>query len=234
MMKPRHIVLTPRGRSKRRANAGVTVANVLSAAFLILACQAPVPADSDSALVWGIVRIVPRDGVTPVRADDPAYADRRLQDVEFVDYERPGFVVVYSDGPAPDDVAEVAIRETRHRIRITPERSVAGRAGTISIRNETLQAQVVSDPAQGIMRSVAPSEEFLIRDPDPGLHSLYVLGHPGLHADVFVAPGPFTLGAWHPRFPEISHQVRLDAGESLRRDLRLGVDVSKRIELNGE
>jgi hypothetical protein len=237
----------------RSATAVFTAPIALSTVLVLSACQTPAPADSNSALVWGVVRLVPRDGVTPVRADDSAYADRDLRDVEFVDYERPGFVVVHTNGPAPDDIAAISIRDAGRQIRISPEESVAGRAGTISIRNETLQSLVVSDPAQGVMRSLGPDEEFLIRNPSEGLHSLYVVGHSELRADVFIAPGPFALASsrgryelrnlepgsrelrvWHPRFPPVSHQLWLEAGESLHRDLRLGVDVGRKVELDVE
>ena len=57
------------------------------AALVLLACAGvPDPPAPGTAQVWGHLRLVPREGVTPVGQGGASYGDRRLRDVEFVDY----------------------------------------------------------------------------------------------------------------------------------------------------
>jgi hypothetical protein len=61
---------------------------------LALACAGAPHADPDTGLVFGGVRLVPKAGAERAGA---SYGDRRLRDVERVDYQQPGFSLVFAD-----------------------------------------------------------------------------------------------------------------------------------------
>jgi hypothetical protein len=212
--------------------------------LLLLACVGPpgAPAPGRSS-VFGEVRLVPREGVTPGAAGAGAYGDRRLRDVEFVDYSRPGFAVVYAEGPAPGGRAQLAIRGGAVRTRLEPEHAALGSRGSIAVENASDAAHVVSLPGVGFVHRLAPGEVAEVPVGGAGEQEVFLLDVPGAEARVFAAPGPYTvvsdsgryalrdlepgphrLAVWHPRFPPVSRVVDLPADAVVRVDLELGVD----------
>ena len=74
--------------------------------------------------------LVPPDGVDPVSGGGGSYGDRRMRDVVAVDYERPGFTVVYlEDEPSPGGRVEFTIRASEFGLRLEPEVDVVGVGG---------------------------------------------------------------------------------------------------------
>ena len=223
---------------------------VLALASVCLACTTPTSAPTSEGLasVTGTVRLVPRAGVEP-SSGDGAYGDRSLRDVEFVDYTRPGFSVVYSDGAPPADRAAIAIRASTSRLRMEPAENIAGPAGAILVHNDTDAPRIVSDPVEGLIREIAAGQTLRIEKPKPGLHTLHVVGEADLAARVFVAPGPFarvsargryvlrglapgphSLHAWHGRFAPVTHHLELLPNERRELDIAIGVDVVSEVD----
>ena len=87
--------------------------NAWLACALALACAGAPEADPGRALVFGSVRLVPKAGAELAPA---AYGDRRLRDVERVDYQQPGFSVVFADASGSARTR----RRRRSRSRRTP------------------------------------------------------------------------------------------------------------------
>lgn len=214
----------------------------------ISGCVKPNTSMPGRASVRGVVQLVPREGVVPAPAGKGAYGDRSLRGVELLDYSRPGFAVVYTDGDAPTDVVDIVIRETSHLTRLEPKQSVAGAAGSIRIHNETSEPHIVSDPIQGTLRTIKPNEVLVTDAPSAGFHAIHVIDRPGLQTGVFVAPGPYavvsprgryelndlevgrrTIRAWHGQFPTVSHLVHLRSDRQTRLDIQLGVDVESEV-----
>ena len=212
----------------------------------LLGCAAAPPPDppSGSATAWGFVRLVPREGVTP-RAPGAAspYADLALRDVEFVDYSRPGFAVVYLEGtPSPGGLATLRIRDGQLHPYLDPEHTAVGVGGTLRVENASASAHVLSLPDVDQVRRVEPGEAFEIELGLAGAHALFLLDVPEEKGQIFVAPGRFAVaaangrfelrdlppgrlrvGAWHPRFPPTARDLELVPGRALRVDLELGV-----------
>jgi hypothetical protein len=216
---------------------------VTAAALLALACAGAPPSGPPGAGgAWGYVRLVPREGVEV--GGGGAYGDRRLADVRFVDYSRPGFVVVYAEGEAaPAGRVELALRTRATGPRFEPERAAVGAGGTIAIRNETDAPQILAAREHGRLETVAPGATVVFDAAGAGDHGFSILSGHGADAHVFVAPGRFTVAsesgrfelvgvspgrhrlvAWHPRFPATAHWVELSAGQVRRLDIELGVD----------
>jgi len=212
--------------------------------LLLVACvsvpEQPAPGTSQA---YGRIRLVPREGVTPGSAGSASYGDRRLRDVEFVDYTRPGFAVVYvASGETPDGEIALAIRESRMGTTIEPALAAVGAAGRIAIRNDGTQSYVISYPAAGVVRPLAPGESAEFAVPRAGEQGLFVLDAPDAGATVFAAPGRFgiatpagrfrvndvtpgthELRVWHPRFPPVLRRVELAPNASVEVDFELGV-----------
>lgn len=236
---------TPFGEVLHRADRRLARRAALAVALTALACAGalPPPPAAGTASVWGTLRLVPREGVTPGSPGRSAYGDRRLRDVEFVDYEKPGFAVVFLErGPAPGGELRVSIEEERGRVRLDPLHGALGAGGVLVVANRTSEEHVVSDPTAGMLRRVGAGEELAVTAGDPGIHSIFLLDAPGAEATVFVSPGPYSvasergrfelrdlapgparLRAWHPRFPTASRPVDLVPGRVLQIDLELTV-----------
>ena len=214
------------------------------AALVLLACAGvPDPLAPGTAQVWGHLRLVPREGVTPVGQGGASYGDRRLRDVEFVDYVRPGFAVVYlQDEKPPGGLLEFSIRTSRVGTRIEPEHAAVGAGGRIVVHNASPDARVFSYPAAGLVRRIQPGESVELRVARVGEQGLFVLDAPDCRATVFAAPGAFDvvsasgqfaltdlkpgrreLRVWHPRFPPTVRHVELAPDSSVEVDLELGV-----------
>jgi hypothetical protein len=224
----------------------VAIRVVLFAA-LAFACASAAPPAPGKGRAWGFLRLVPREGVTPGAGGAGAYGDRRLREVEFVDYARPGFAVVYlEEGPSPGGTALLEIRASKLQVGLDPRHAAVGRGGTLVVRNATAASHVLSCPAAHVLRRIEPGAAAEIPLPQAGEQPVFLLdaaGSPGSAATVFVSPGPFAvtsergrfeladldpgrvqLHAWHPRFPPSSRWLTVAPDATTRIDLELGVD----------
>ncbi len=214
---------------------------------LVLACAGAPQADPGRALVFGSVRLVPKAGAERAGA---SYGDRRLRDVERVDYQQPGFSVVFADAPAAagTEPARVALESPAGRLRFSPAYAVTGLAHGVEVVNRTSEVRIVSAPAAGFVRSLAPGETAHVAPAEAGELELHALGGNAAPAVVFVAPGAFAqagadgryelrglapgaveIRAWHPRLPvSLAQRVEVAAGEALELDLEIGVDRAER------
>ena len=217
---------------------------VLAAAVAACASQAPAPPIAGTGTVWGYLRLVPREGVTPVKPGASPYADRRMADVEFVDYSKPGFAVVYVDeGRSPAGAAQLEIRTSGVRTRLDPTHAAVGAGGVLMVSNASGAAHVLSAPALQLVRRLEPGQQVEIAVPNAGEQSLFLLDVPRSEATVFVSPGPFvvvsadgrfelsglapgshTLLAWHPRFPPARAPLQIEPDSVVQLDLEMGVD----------
>jgi hypothetical protein len=231
--------------SKRRPRRSPwLVATLLCAATLACATGSPATPQAGTSTAWGYLRLVPREGVTPVKPGASPYADRRMRDVTFVDYSTPGFAVVHlADGASPGGKAELTIRTTGVRTRLDPSHAAVGVGGALVVHNESGAAHVLSAPTLGFVRRIEPGEALELSLPQPGEQSLLLLDVPRSEVSLFVASGPFAvvaadgryelaglapgrhqLQAWHPRFPPARTFVELAPDSIVQVDLELGVD----------
>lgn len=217
----------------------------LGASLLVcLACaSAPSAPTPGRATLFGDLKLVPRDGVHMPASNDGAYGDRRLRDVELVDYQRPGFAVVWLDGaPAPGTGARLTIRANEFETRLEPAWAALASGGTVTLVNASPEAHTVSCPSLGLVQRLAPGDELALRVAEVGAHGLFLLDQPQIEGGVFAAPGPFAVPtqtgrfelrdvapgaarvhAWHPRFPPVERSVDVAADQTLRIDLEMGV-----------
>jgi hypothetical protein len=230
------------------------------AVALLCACASSLPTPAPGrAAAFGAVRLVPRAGVTPATPGSHSYGDREFEGVEFVDYSKPGFVVVYVDTqdapqragserssssqPRAGDRALLSIRSGVTHAIFDPPHAALGAGGEIEVANQSDATHVVSCPAAGLVKRLAPGESIAIAAATPGEWPVYLLDVVGEQARIFAAPGPYRvvssagrfelldlepgrthLRAWHPRFPPASAWVDLALGKSQRVDLELRVD----------
>ena len=166
-------------------------APLFAALVLIVACAsgAPTPAAGRSG-VYGEVRLVPREGLA--LGGNGAYGDRRLRDVTLVDYSRPGYAVIYARGPTTGGLMELAIVQGALTTRIEPAQAALGTGGAIVVRNQAEHSHVVSAPALGLVRKLAPGERLRVAADVEGALHIFVLDEPGAASLVFVSPGPFA------------------------------------------
>jgi hypothetical protein len=214
----------------------------------LLACAgAPQLSMPGKSGVWGYVRLVPHEGVAAhdtAGASSGAYGDRRYADAELVDYSKPGFAVVWADGPTPPaSAARIGIRDGAAHAVFDPPHAALGVGGAIAVVNHSADAHLVSCPGARLVQRLAPGASLEIRAETAGEWALFLLDAGDERARVFAAPGPFQVvsaagrfalsdldpattrvHAWHPRFPPASVAVALAAGASARADLELRVD----------
>jgi hypothetical protein len=203
----------------------------------------PLPPHGTGTL-WGMVRLVPRHGVVPGPVEAGPYTDRRLRDVEFVDYGHPGFVVVWVDGrPRADTVSTVTIEASARGGKILPPYSAVPAGTAVTIRNADASAHTISCPALGIVHTLVPGEAMHLPPAPNGPVPIHLLDSTNATAVVFGAPGPLVvatpdgrwelrdlepgpqrLHAWHPRLPGAEHSVDVIDGRTIRVDLDLGVE----------
>jgi hypothetical protein len=187
------------------------------------------------------VRLVPHEGVAKSSGSN-AYGDRRLRDVRLVDYSKPGSSVVYLDvGGRPGGVANLAVEESLAGARLAPGFAVVGAGGEVAITNRSQSEAVLSLPALARVERLPAGEELTVIADRAGALEIFLLGSDE-PAKVWVAPGPwtrpdasgrfaltglapgrFTLHAWHPRLPSASADVELRAGETAAVDFAIGV-----------
>ena len=217
----------------------------LACAFA-LACAGAPRADPETALVFGSVRLVPKAGTELAPA---SYGDRRLRDVERVDYQQPGFSVVFAGaGGAGAAPAALVLEARAGRVRFAPAVAATDLGGGVEITNASGAAQIVSAPAAGFVQSLAPGATARVAPAEAGELELHVLGAKAAPAVVFVAPGAFAqvgadgryelrglapgaveIRAWHPRLPvSVGQRVVLAAGQALELDLEIGVDRAEK------
>lgn len=219
-------------------------ASIAACLGLALACaaggpSAPAPGTSQA---FGTVRLVPREGVTPGGASGGSYGDRRLRDVEFVDYSRPGFAVAYGEAASPPaGELTFAIEDWRISTRIEPEHGAVGAAGRVVVRNDSVDPHLVSYPAADLVQTLEPGETLTIPVPRAGEQALFLLDVEA-SATFFAAPGPFDvvsetgsyeldglqpgpqrLRVWHPRFPTAARDVVLEPDTRQAVDFEVGV-----------
>jgi hypothetical protein len=220
------------------------------ACVLLLACAGAPRAEPGTALVFGSVRLVPKAGAERAPA---SYGDRRLRDVARVDYQHPGFSVVFADAagaPAAAALAPAALAlEARAgRVRFAPAVAATDLAHGVAVSNRSGETRIVSAPAAGFVEALAPGETAQIAPSEAGELELHVLGVSAAPAVVFVAPGAFAqvgadgryelrglapgareIRAWHPRLP-VSGARRVDvaAGAAFELDLEIGVDLAEK------
>ena len=218
---------------------------LLSPLLFALAACASAPEEAaapDTATVWGSLKLVPREGVTPAKPGSASYGDRRMRDVELVDYTHPGFAVVFVEAePVPTGQIEIAIRTSRFT-RFEPAIAAAGSGASLVIENASDEAHVLSYPAAGLIRRLKPGEKLELPIARAGEQGLFLLDEADAAATLFAAPGPFTVlsstgsfelrglapgsykvRAWHPRFPPASESVELAAGARVQIDIEIGV-----------
>lgn len=190
--------------------------------------------------VYGEVHLVPREGAP---AGPGGYGDRRLRDVQLVDYSRPGFAVVYAPAPARGGRLELAIAQGSLAPHLEPEVGAVGAGGELALSNPTQREHVVSVPALGWVRRLAPGEVLVVPLEREGDLRVYLLDAPGVESRVFVSPGPWAatsvsgryalsdlppgdtqLRVWHPRFPPTGRRVELPAGAVVRADFELSAE----------
>jgi hypothetical protein len=177
--------------------------------------------------------------------DLTVYRDRRLRDVEFVDYRRVGRAVVYVDGlaPRPEPVSVTIETGPFGKLRLVPEWFTVGRGGRVRVHNLDSVPHTLSCPGAQLLRRVEPSGAVEFTADPEGELSLYVLGaeeaeaqffvSPGLHAAVSsdgrwelrdLPPGARVIHAWHSRFPPAVLPVTIVEGAVRRVDLELKVE----------
>jgi hypothetical protein len=223
--------------------ARIRVAGIVAVAGWLAACAAPplaTPA-AGTAAVAGTVRLVPHDGV-PIHPQSNAYGDRRLRDVQLVDYSKPGSCVVYLDlGARPGGHAEVAVEKALAGARLEPKFTVVGAGGEVAVANRTQSEVVVSVPAEDRVERIAAGASWVVRADRAGPLEIFLLGAeeparvwvspgPWVHPDASgrfaltgLAPGRATLRAWHPRLPSAAASVDLRAGETATVNFEIGV-----------
>jgi len=218
----------------------VLAANTL----LCLACAATPSAPANGrGTLYGDLSLVPRAGVHMPASSDGSYGDVRMRDVQLVDYERPGFAVVWLDGAAPSpEGAHVTIRTNEFETRLEPAWVALASGGTLTLLNASPEAHTVSCPSLGVVQRLTAGESLELRVADSGAHALFLLDQPQVEGGVFAAPGPFAvltrtgrfelrdvapgparLHAWHPRFPPVARDIDVVADETTRIDLEMGV-----------
>jgi len=220
---------------------------ILAAALLGACASAPTPAPGQAA-AFGYLRLVPREGVVPASAGSHSYGDREFEGVDFVDYSKPGFAVVYAEpqgaggAQRAGDPTALVIRAGATHAVFDPPYAALGAGGEITVANQSAESHVVSCPSAGLVKRIAPGESIAIHVATPGEWPVFLLDVAGEQARVFAAPGPFRvvsssgryelrdlqpgrahLRAWHPRFPPSSAWVDLAAGASQRVDFELRV-----------
>jgi hypothetical protein len=193
--------------------------------------------------VWGYLRLVPPKGVQPGRKSDGPYTDRRLRGVKLVDYQRPGFAVVYLEGAAAlKGQVRLTIKSSRFSVRLEPGHAAVGLGGTVRIVNTSAKPRTVSCPSGGIIRKLWPGESVEIPANSPGPMRVLLLGAGDTEATIFITPGPYALvsdsgrwelrdlapgrlklRAWHPRFPPAEREIEVSPGAVLRADIEIGV-----------
>jgi len=214
----------------------------IALALLAVGCRGfPRPAPRSGTL-WGYATLERREGVKPTHKHDPVYKDPRFANVETVDYGKPGFMLVYLEGPpSPAGTTVFAIGDAREGF--DRKSDVVGVGGEIVLTNVGSRRRVVSCPDAGLLEAIEPSHELRIAASKVGAWEVSLVDSPVDSTLVFVSPGPFTIVSesglwalrdvspargtihvWHPRLPGTSRPVEVLEGVVTRADLVVSVD----------
>jgi hypothetical protein len=201
---------------------------------------ATVPAAGGPSTLVGQLRLVPHAGTR--RA--PARESAEVGGARLVDYSTPGFAVVYLEGAPPAAVTfALAIADGPSGPHLAPANGALGAGGTIALTNQTDAPHVVSCPEVGIVARIPARQTLQIPVHEPGPLSLFLLDRSAPMAQLFAAPGPYTVvsGAgtwelrdvrpgpqrvrtWHPRFAATTRPVDVAPDQILQLQLEVGVE----------
>jgi hypothetical protein len=201
---------------------------------------ATAPAAGGPGTLVGQLRLVPHAGTG--RA--PAGESTEVGGARLVDYSTPGFAVVYLEGAPPAAVTfPLAIEDGPAGPHLAPAHGALGAGGTIALTNQTDEAHAVSCPEAGIVARIPARQTLQIPVAQPGPLSLFLLDRPDPMAQLFAAPGPYTVvsGAgtwelrgvrpgpqrvrtWHPRFAATTRPVDVAPDQVLQLELEVGVE----------
>jgi len=177
----------------------------VGAALVLTACASSgvrlAPGESG---LRGVVRLVPHEGLS-AGGSGGGYGDRRLRDARLVDYDRPGFAVVYLDNDldqhldrttSPEGSApplEIVIRDATVGARLDPSEAAIPLGGRIRVSNASSTSHVLSAPSGGTVQTLAPGEARTLQVEQPGPHRLFLLDDAAAKSLVFASPGPFAV-----------------------------------------
>jgi hypothetical protein len=139
----------------------------LAAALLCACASTPTPAPGQAA-AFGYLRLVPREGVVPPSAGSHSYGDREFEGVDFVDYSKPGFAVVYAEpqgaggAQRSGDPTALVVRAGATHAVFDPPYAALGAGGEITVANQSAESHVVSCPSAGLVKRIAPWESIAI------------------------------------------------------------------------
>ena len=224
---------------------------VLLSGFPGSCSAAPPPPAPGTGTLYGRLALSPHAGVTPGTPGTTVYQDRKLRDLEFVDYGAPGPAVVYVETdrpPAPGPPATLTLEASELREPSFLPRILAVAAGQpVRLENRDGRPHSLSCPEAGFLRTLRPGESVELPRLPKGPLSLFALDVPDAQARIFVAPGAFALvtrtgawelrdlepgehvlQAWHPRFPPARLPVTVTEGRNTRVELRLQVEDAGR------
>jgi hypothetical protein len=225
-----------------RVRFGIAIAWLVAGWLAACAPDLAAPAPGTASVV-GTVRLVPHEGApSHPEMQGGAYGDRRLRDVQLVDYSKPGTSVVYLDlGTRPGGRAEIAVEDSVAGARFEPRFAVVGAGGELTVANRTHSEVVVSVPAVNRIERIAAGASLAVPPDRAGSLDLFLLGADA-PARVWVSPGPWvrpdangrfalsglapgrvTLRAWHPRLPSAAAELDLRAGETATVNFEIGV-----------
>lgn len=237
--------------SHGRGRAVWPVIPMIAMSLVITSCVAsPPPPAPGRGTLYGRITLQPHEGVTPGVPGTTVYRDRRLRNVEYVDYETPGPGVVYLAGSSETRTGVEPIAFEGGILgspRFLPNLLALGPGGTVRLTNRDDAAHVFSCPEAKVLRSVGARQSVDLVDLPRGPLHVFALDVPGSSATLFAAPGPaavvppsgawelrdlepgtYALRVWHPRFPSAERRVTIQAGTLLRVDVALRVEDAPR------
>lgn len=235
----------------RRSGGIVLWCVALATAFLAFGCASAPEPDPDSTILWGYVRLAPKEGS---QASEGGYGDRRVADAKRVDYSRAKYAVVFAPsarGKTSPLAADLVIRSWKTGARFDPPFASTSPSAGIRITNATASPQIVSVPSAARLERIQAGESVVVGDLPSGEISVHLLGFydkeipsptqiwvtEGLTAVVEPSgrytlrdldPGPHEIRAWHPRLPPSpARAVVLDRGAVVRLDVEIGLDAGR-------
>jgi hypothetical protein len=211
----------------------------------------PPPPSAGKGTLYGRLSLIPHAGVTPGTPGTTVYQDRKLRNIEFVDYGTPEPAVVYveTDRPATPLEAKTLTLEAAplRSPAFKPPMLAVGAGQPVRVENRDGSARTLSCPEAGFLRTLRPGETAELPRLPKGPLRIFALDVPGAEAGIFVAPGPyalvtrsgawelrdlepgeFVLQAWHPRFPPARLPVTVTEGHCTRVELLLRVEDAGR------
>jgi len=237
---------------------GVVRLVVLLTAWACVACASGLPAPSPGrSTLAGHVELRAPAPAAAAGSRAGAYGDRRMRDVERVDYSRAGFAVVYvdfvddlEDARAIDDLApgaeapstarpaELLIVDGRVHARFEPADLVLRNGGTLLIENTGRDPHLISIPGLQIVGPIAAGQRIEVVVDRAGAHVLHLLDQPDTQARIFSAPGPYARVSDAGRFaipdlPPGPYTVHVwhPRMPPLTRSVQLHADTVERIDL---